>query len=183
MREQARFASTESKLVRDLRRGSIFLRYNKYMEVRNLRPAGHGRSAKGGYELKLRELDTRKPRELKFPEKARVTAVECDVVERVVMYQNHDIGMFVLADDEYNEVWMPLMQVGEVADEMDAGTKVKLLYHDGNIVKLVPPRQIADRLRMQQRRDRRKELNSRQIERHGRLGAYRTRPPRRRTRF
>ena len=63
-----RHASSDTIRSSELHSGHIFLQRGLYCEVRSTRPAGHGRAAAGGYEVKYRELHNRKAREMKLKE-------------------------------------------------------------------------------------------------------------------
>ncbi|OLP90022.1 Nipped-B-like protein B [Symbiodinium microadriaticum] len=147
----------------DLQRGSVFLQKGIYCEVRSSKPAGHGRSADGAYEIRYRELRTRKAREMKMKETETLQVVECERVSMPVMYK--DDTRLVLADSDYNEVEVAMEQLGEAGEVLQCGHAVSVLYHEGNLVKVVPPPQIADQLQQDFRKQRRAKLASRQKER------------------
>ena len=147
----------------DLQRGSVFLRKGIYCEVRSSKPAGHGRSADGAFEIRFRELRTRKAREMKLKETDTLEVVECERVSMPVMYK--DDKRLVLADADYNEVEVAMGQLGEAGDVLQCGHTVSVLYHEGNLVKVVPPPEIADQLQQDYRKQRRATLASRQKER------------------
>ena len=89
--------------------------------------------------------------------------VECERVSMPVMYK--DDTRIVLADSDYNEVEVAMEQLGEAGDVLQCGHTVSVLYHEGNLVKVVPPPQIADQLQQDFRKQRRAKLASRQKER------------------
>ncbi|CAE8586323.1 unnamed protein product [Polarella glacialis] len=161
------FGSTETVNSRELRKGSIILQKGVYCEVRSARPAGHGRSASGGFEIRYRELHNRKAREVRMSDSASVVLVECDRAKMPVLYKDLVGKRLVLADSEYNELSVSLAQVGDAADALNAGAEVSVLTHEGNIVKIVPPPEIAEALQQEHRRARREQLQARQVARHG----------------
>ncbi|CAE7639855.1 efp [Symbiodinium pilosum] len=158
-----RGASSALVASSDLQRGSVFLRKGIYCEVRSSKPAGHGRSADGAFEIRYRELQTRKAREMKLKETEKLEVVECERVSMPVMYK--DDQKLVLADSDYNEVEVAAQQLGEAHEVLECGHTVSVLYHDGNLVKVIPPPAIADQLQQDYRKQRREKLASRQKER------------------
>mmetsp|Transcript_43439 Transcript_43439/g.114500 ORF Transcript_43439/g.114500 Transcript_43439/m.114500 type:complete len:191 (-) Transcript_43439:123-695(-) len=162
---QRPFASSSLVPARNVRRGAILLRDDQYVEVRGIRPAGSGRNAAGGYEVRLRELATRKARETKFEESKQLMVVECDRVEMVVMFKDDAGGRLVLANANYDEVEVPLVQMGDVAEVLDSGSTVTVWMHDDTIVKVTPPREVAASLQVEQRKARREQLDARRTAR------------------
>merc|ERR1740121_3026441 len=148
---RAAASSTEAACARDLRRGAIFLNKGVYCEVRSLQPAGHGRSAKA--------------RELRLADADEVRVVECERAQATVLYKDEASGRLVVAGPDYDEVEVPLSQLGEAANCLDAGSQVSLLTHEGHVVKVVPPPAVADELRLKYRKERRAELAERQVAR------------------
>ena len=147
----------------DLQRGAVFLRKGIYCEVRSSKPAGHGRSADGAFEIRYRELRTRKAREMKLKATETLDVVECERVAMPVMYK--DDNRLVLADAEFNEVEVAMQQLGDAGEVLECGHTVSVLYHEGNLVKVIPPPDIADQLQADYRKQRRSLLASRQTER------------------
>ncbi|CAJ1396029.1 unnamed protein product [Effrenium voratum] len=154
-----RMASSDRIPSADLQRGHVFLHKGVYCEVRSARAAGHGRSATGGFEIRFRELQTRKAREMKLKENDRVDVINCDRVSMPVLYK--DEKWLVLADADYNEVAVSRAQLGDAAEMLQSGEVVSVMYHDDNIVKVVPPPHIADAVRDAYRKQRRAQLAAR----------------------
>mmetsp|Transcript_3668 Transcript_3668/g.11134 ORF Transcript_3668/g.11134 Transcript_3668/m.11134 type:complete len:209 (+) Transcript_3668:57-683(+) len=156
------FASIEDVTSRELRRGSIFLHKGIYCEVRSVMAGGQGTaSSSGGYHVRFRELATRKAREIKMDDKARVSVVTCDREELPVLYRDDAAGKLVLADKSFNELEVPLAQLGDAAEHIVAGAKLAVLMYDGELVKIVPPPEVADALQKDHRKARKEELQAR----------------------
>mmetsp|Transcript_27791 Transcript_27791/g.60758 ORF Transcript_27791/g.60758 Transcript_27791/m.60758 type:complete len:194 (-) Transcript_27791:18-599(-) len=155
-----RLASTSSVRLRDLQRGTIIIRGGHYCEVRSARLAGSGRSA-GFYEVRLRELDTRKAREARLAETTTMEVVDCDRTEMQVAYVDMDAKRLVLADADFNEVEVPLDRLGLAAFLVGSGDKVSLWTHEGNLVKVVPPPAVADQVEAEAKKARRDQLQAR----------------------
>lgn len=90
-----------------------------------------------------------------------VQVVECDRQELSVLYKDEALGKLVLADTDYNELEVPLAQLGDAADAVDSGSRVSLLTHNGEVVKIVPPPEVAAALQQEHRRVRREQLQGR----------------------
>eukprot|EP00434_Breviolum_minutum_P012401 symbB.v1.2.010922.t1/scaffold697.1/size171729/13 len=75
-----------------------------------------------------------------------------------VLYKDEE--RLVLADSNYNEVEIDNLQMGEARELLQSGDTVSVLYHDDNLVKVVPPAAIADELRQSFRKQRREELTA-----------------------
>lgn len=84
--------------------------------------------------------------------------IECDRVSMPVLYQDEE--RLVLADSNFNEVEISAEQVGDATALLTSGDTVSVLYHEDNIVKVVPPPAVADELRQTFRKQRREELTA-----------------------
>eukprot|EP00435_Cladocopium_sp_Y103_P010803 s1172_g2.t2 len=152
----ALFVAKERIPCSDLHRGQIFLYKGAYCEVRSARAAGQGRSPL--YEVRYRELLTRKAREVKLKESETLEVIDCDRVSMPVLYQDEE--RLVLADSDYNEVEISSQQVGDATALLTSGDTVSVLYHEDNIVKVIPPPAVAEELRQTFRKQRREELSA-----------------------
>mmetsp|Transcript_8475 Transcript_8475/g.16814 ORF Transcript_8475/g.16814 Transcript_8475/m.16814 type:complete len:121 (+) Transcript_8475:167-529(+) len=119
-------------LVSEVRSGTLFMLDGRFCEARGISAAGHGRSAKGGWVLRFRELATRKAREHKFSDAAELVVITCDRTETSVL--DKDEERVVLAGADYNEVEVPLAQLGDAAEMIEPGSTVGLLTYKGHVV-------------------------------------------------
>eukprot|EP00913_Durusdinium_trenchii_P004896 g4545.t1 len=135
-------------------------------QVRSSQLTGRGRVSDAMYQVRFRELPTRKAREMKLKENEHLTVIDCDRVSMPVLYK--DSERLVLADAEYNEVGVTSQQLGDAFHLLESGDTVSVLYNEGELVKVVVPTKVADEVRLAYRTgrtQRREELARRQRER------------------
>merc|ERR1712113_409999 len=124
-----------------VRKGMICRIGSKYCEVKDWQPSRSGRGA-ASYGVVYEELDTGKEVNQKYSAATKWTKVEADKVDCQVMYLTGDRKedkIVVLADEEYNEMEIPLARfIGK--QDVSEGKKV-VVHKDGDeIVKLVTAR-------------------------------------------
>eukprot|EP00435_Cladocopium_sp_Y103_P008238 s3833_g2.t1 len=133
-----RFATKEQVAVTDVRKGMI-LRYDeRYCQVKEWYAHKQGRGA-AAYHVTYDELDTGKQRVQKFGSGVKLVKVEPDKQECQVMYvkgSGADEKIVVLADDEYNEIEIPLARFIGYSTVNEGATAV-LYKDDEEIVKIV----------------------------------------------
>jgi len=132
------FATKEQVTITDVRKGMI-LRYDeRYCQVKEWYAHKQGRGA-AAYHVTYDELDTGKQRVQKFGSGTKLVKVEPDKQECQVMYvkgSGVEEKFVVLADDEYNEMEIPLSRfVGYTT--VEEGATVVLYKDDEEIVKIV----------------------------------------------
>merc|ERR1712176_497236 len=115
-----RFAHREPIGAGDIRKGMIILHEGKYVEVNEWQPSRTGRSAMS-YKVAYTDLETSKPSETKFGGTSKATKIEPDKFSLVVSYTDRDEKKVVLADEDYNEVELPMSRFDKEPGE---GTKV-----------------------------------------------------------
>merc|ERR1719443_1318245 len=107
----------------------------KYCEVHEWQPTKTGRGSQS-YGVKYEELDTGKPGTTKFASTAKVTKVDPDRSSCEVMYVNHEEKKVMVADEDYNEVEVPISNFPSQAD-FSEGARLTLWTDEEIIVKVV----------------------------------------------
>mmetsp|Transcript_32190 Transcript_32190/g.74236 ORF Transcript_32190/g.74236 Transcript_32190/m.74236 type:complete len:160 (-) Transcript_32190:83-562(-) len=135
------FSTRQMVAITDVRKGMFMKHEDKYCEVKEWNPHKQGRGA-AAYNVTYDELDTGKERVHKFTSTSKVTRVEPDRQECQVLYvrgSGIEEKIVVLADDEYNEIEVPLARfIGH--SSVPEGAKVLLYKDDEEIIKtLVKP--------------------------------------------
>merc|ERR1719401_425195 len=127
-----RWASREPVSVSDIRKGMIFLHEGKYVECEEWQPSKTGRGSQS-YKVAFKDLETGKPGDTKFGGVGKVTRIEPDKFVLMVSYVDSDEKKVVLADEDYNEVELPLSRFDKAPGE---GAKVVMWKDDDALVKL-----------------------------------------------
>mmetsp|Transcript_63662 Transcript_63662/g.110959 ORF Transcript_63662/g.110959 Transcript_63662/m.110959 type:complete len:177 (+) Transcript_63662:69-599(+) len=127
-----RWASREPTHSSDIRKGMIFLFEGKYVECEEWQPSKTGRGSQS-YKVAYKELETGKPGETKFSSNAKVTRVEPDKDVCMVSYVDKETNNVVLADEDFNEVEVPVSRFKSAPAE---GAKVVIWKDDETFVKV-----------------------------------------------
>mmetsp|Transcript_50023 Transcript_50023/g.112384 ORF Transcript_50023/g.112384 Transcript_50023/m.112384 type:complete len:161 (+) Transcript_50023:95-577(+) len=130
----ARWASHVKEEVTAVRKGAILLHQSTYVEVKEWQPCRSGRAA-ASYQITWEELDSGNEKKTKFGANTKMTKVEPDRVECQVMYftgGGKEEKMVVLADEDYNEVEVPMARFYNHPD-LPEGARV-LLYKDNEAI-------------------------------------------------
>eukprot|EP00427_Karlodinium_veneficum_P022295 CAMPEP_0169121288 /NCGR_PEP_ID=MMETSP1015-20121227/32586_1 /TAXON_ID=342587 /ORGANISM="Karlodinium micrum, Strain CCMP2283" /LENGTH=182 /DNA_ID=CAMNT_0009184377 /DNA_START=33 /DNA_END=581 /DNA_ORIENTATION=+ len=127
-----RCASREPVSCSDIRKGMIILHDGRYVEVETWQPSKTGRSAQS-YKVAFVDLETGKPGDTKYGGTGKVTRIEPDKFVLMVSYVDSDESKVVLADEDYNEVELPLAKFDKAPAE---GAKVVMWKDDDALVKL-----------------------------------------------
>mmetsp|Transcript_32673 Transcript_32673/g.63127 ORF Transcript_32673/g.63127 Transcript_32673/m.63127 type:complete len:167 (+) Transcript_32673:132-632(+) len=134
----ARWFAREREDINAVRKGNILLHNNQYIEVKHWEINQKGRSAIS-FTVKYEELDTGKNTEARFGPGVKLTKVTPEKMECQVMYLKGGDGkeekMVVLADDEYNEVEIPISRFYSKPDIAE-GMTVVLHKEEEELVKI-----------------------------------------------
>eukprot|EP00928_Gymnodinium_smaydae_P047924 TRINITY_DN32007_c0_g1_i1.p2 TRINITY_DN32007_c0_g1~~TRINITY_DN32007_c0_g1_i1.p2 ORF type:complete len:160 (+),score=43.25 TRINITY_DN32007_c0_g1_i1:75-554(+) len=132
--QQQRWATRAPIGITELRKGMIYLSDGKYYEVKEWKSARTGRGA-AAYTVSHEDLETGKTNDTKYGAGAKFTRVEPDKKTLALMYLERENNKAVLADEDYNEIEVPLERFGSSPPQ--EGNKV-VMWHDddGSIVKV-----------------------------------------------
>ena len=137
LRHVRAFATRENLNVTDVRKGMILRFDDRYCLVKDWQAHKQGRGA-AAYNVTYDELDTGKERKHKFGSDARVVRVDPDRQECQVMYvrgAGKEEKIVVLADDEFNEIEIPLARfIGH--STVAEGASVTLYKDEEELVKI-----------------------------------------------